>query len=154
VRVAAFRYLKRPFAANQTIEPTQVAGFNQFFDDVDGTDAWRFGVALDHRFSERIFAGLEASYRALEVPIRNSTDGALTGFEDQSEQLYRGYLSVLLSRQLSFSAGLVFDDQQRDIPDDLNDTLPHRVTTLFAPLTLTWHHPSSRASPRRWWISA
>ena len=33
VRAAAFRVLKRTLITDQTLEPTQVAGFNQFFDD-------------------------------------------------------------------------------------------------------------------------
>src|SRR5438093_2650685 len=33
VRAAAFRVLKRTLITNQTLEPTQVANFNQFFDD-------------------------------------------------------------------------------------------------------------------------
>jgi tetratricopeptide (TPR) repeat protein len=51
VRLAAFRALKRALTSNQTVEPTQVAGFNQFFDDINGTDAWRYGLAIDYKFS-------------------------------------------------------------------------------------------------------
>ncbi len=34
----------------QTIEPTQVAGFNQFFDLDNGTDAWNYGVPWIRNF--------------------------------------------------------------------------------------------------------
>ena len=37
IRAAAFRAFPRPTAARQTIEPTSVAGFNQFYDDIVGT---------------------------------------------------------------------------------------------------------------------
>jgi Tfp pilus assembly protein PilF len=37
LRAAVFRTVKRTLTSSQTIEPTQVAGFNQFFDDVNGT---------------------------------------------------------------------------------------------------------------------
>jgi len=43
LRAAAFRTLKRTLITDQTIEPTQVAGVNQFFDDNNATDAWRYG---------------------------------------------------------------------------------------------------------------
>ena len=43
LRAAVFRVLKRTLITNQTLEPTQVAGFNQFFDDINGTDALRYG---------------------------------------------------------------------------------------------------------------
>ena len=39
IRGAAFRTLKRTLISSQTIEPTQVAGFNQFFDDFNFTRA-------------------------------------------------------------------------------------------------------------------
>ena len=55
VRAAVFRVLQRTLIADQTIEPTQVAGFNQFFDDPNLTEAWRYGVALDQKFTNSIF---------------------------------------------------------------------------------------------------
>jgi len=39
VRGAVFRTLKRTLINDQTLEPTQVAGFNQFFDDFNATQA-------------------------------------------------------------------------------------------------------------------
>ncbi len=39
LRMAAFRTMTRTLISKQTIEPTQVAGFNQFYDDQPGTDA-------------------------------------------------------------------------------------------------------------------
>ena len=37
LRLAWFENVKSALAANQTLEPTQVAGFNQLFDDINGT---------------------------------------------------------------------------------------------------------------------
>jgi len=51
VRAAVFRTLKRTLITQQTLEPTQVAGFNQFFDDADLTEAWRYGGAIDQKFT-------------------------------------------------------------------------------------------------------
>ena len=59
VRVAAFRTLNRAFVSTQTIEPTQVAGFNQLFADREGDEARHYGAALDHKFSDRVFTGAE-----------------------------------------------------------------------------------------------
>jgi Flp pilus assembly protein TadD len=138
VRVAAIQTLKRPFAATQTLEPTQVAGFNQFFDDVDGTDAKRFAGAIDHRFGERWFAGVELSGRALEVPVTTTT-GTLARVEDREERLYRAFVSGLVTREFGVSAEYSYDDQRRNIPDSLVDAFPHRVTTQLAPLRASWY---------------
>jgi hypothetical protein len=73
LRAAIFRTVKRTLISDQTLEPTQVAGFNQFFDDVDVTKAWRYGIALDQEFSDRLFAGLSFAKRDLKVPGINPT---------------------------------------------------------------------------------
>jgi hypothetical protein len=70
VRAAAFRVLKRTLITNQTLEPTDVAGFNQFNDDLASTEAWRYGIGIDQKFSERIFGGMEVSRRNLKVPLQ------------------------------------------------------------------------------------
>ena len=69
VRAAVFRVLKRTLITDQTLEPTQVAGFNQFFDDMNGTEAWRYGGAIDQKFTKDIFGGVEFSKRDLKVPF-------------------------------------------------------------------------------------
>jgi hypothetical protein len=69
VRAAVFRVLQRTLISEQTIEPTQVAGFNQFFEDAAGTDSWRYGAALDQKFTDNLYGGVEFSKRELEVPF-------------------------------------------------------------------------------------
>ena len=74
IRAAFGSTLKRPFVRSQTIEPTQVAGFNQyftgfdlFFGDPEGTISERLGFALDQAFSNGVNAGIEISRRDLTV---------------------------------------------------------------------------------------
>jgi len=69
LRAAAFKVLKRSLISDQTLEPTQVAGFNQFYDDVASTEAKRYGLALDQKFSQRLFGGVELAKRDLMVPL-------------------------------------------------------------------------------------
>src|SRR6478672_10330017 len=67
VRAAAFRVLKRTLVTDQTLEPTQVAGFEQFFDQVDGSSYWRYGVGIDQKLRD-LLVGAEYSQRKIEVP--------------------------------------------------------------------------------------
>jgi tetratricopeptide (TPR) repeat protein len=69
VRVAATRVLKRTLITNETLEPTQVAGFNQFFDDLNRTKAWRYGIGIDQKITNSLFGGMEFSRRDLEIPL-------------------------------------------------------------------------------------
>lgn len=74
IRAAAFRVLKRTLVTDQTLEPTQVAGFEQFFDDVNGSSSWRYGVGIDQKFASQFFAGAEASKRDVKEPFVNAED--------------------------------------------------------------------------------
>jgi hypothetical protein len=71
IRAAVTRSIKRTLITDQTLEPTQVAGFNQFFDGIDVTKSWRSGIAVDQRLSRDIFGGLEFSTRHLKIPTIN-----------------------------------------------------------------------------------
>ena len=59
-RAAGFRTLKRTLVTDQTLEPTQVAGFNQFFDDATATESWVYGAAVDQKLGKKAFAGVES----------------------------------------------------------------------------------------------
>jgi len=69
-RAAAFRVLERSLVSEQTLEPTQVAGFNQFYEDGATTDSWRYGIGWDQRISEQVHGGLEWSRRDIDIPFQ------------------------------------------------------------------------------------
>jgi lipoprotein NlpI len=67
LRTAVMRKLSRELRNDQTLEPTQVAGFNQIFEDREGFEMLRYGAALDHRFSKRFYGGVEWSRREIDT---------------------------------------------------------------------------------------
>ena len=135
LRAAAFRTLKRTLITNQTLEPTQVAGFNQFFDENNATDAWRFGGAFDQKFSESIYGGAEYTYRDLDTPF--FSDKVKTANWD--EQTVRAYLFWTPHKWLAFSAEWLWEDFDRD--EDLTDGAKE-VKTHYIPLGINFFHPS------------
>jgi tetratricopeptide (TPR) repeat protein len=140
IRGAAFRTLKRSLIANQTIEPTQVAGFNQFYDDFNSTDAWRFGGAINQKFSHRIYAGGEFSYRDLDTPFTDATNpnNPKDSEEDQEEYEARAYLFWTPHDWVALRSEFVFErlvtEAKTDQPKDLN--------TYRVPLGISVFHPS------------
>jgi len=68
LRAAVFRRLNPALGRVQSLEPTQVAGFNQFFEDPAGTTAWNYGVGLDQTIGKNVFFGLAYQRRDLDVP--------------------------------------------------------------------------------------
>jgi tetratricopeptide (TPR) repeat protein len=141
VRAAVFRTLKRTLITDQTLEPTQVAGFNQFFDDINGTEAWRYGVAIDQKFTKDIFGGVEFAKRDLKIPTLDfSVDSAnpTTRVLDANEYLGRAYLFWTPHAWLALRAEYIFErfknDPALEEPEKLNT---HRV-----PLGIGFFHPS------------
>jgi tetratricopeptide (TPR) repeat protein len=113
IRAAAFRSLKRTLNANQTIEPTQVAGFNQFFDDPNSTDVWRYGAAVDHAFSNRLFVGAEFSQRDLDVSFFDAVNKVVKQV-NWTENLGIAYLYWMPLDWLSLSSKYQYEVFDRD----------------------------------------
>jgi hypothetical protein len=129
LRGAVFRTLKRTLVTDQTLEPTQVAGFNQFYDDLNATKAWVYGAALDQKFSQKIYGGLEGTYRDMKVPFFNQVAAATFEAEEDKwdEYLGRAYLYWTPHEWLALRAeyhGLI------------------RAETHSVPLGVNFFHPS------------
>ena len=140
VRAAAFRVLKRKLLTQQTLEPTQVAGFNQFYDDLNATDAWRYGAALDQKFTDSIFGGVELSKRDLEVPgVLISGDTIDVQKTDWDEYLARTYFFFTPHEWVSARVEYEYEKMERD-PDAFS-AFDH-VETHRVPFGLQVFHPS------------
>ncbi|MFM8331300.1 MAG: FecR domain-containing protein, partial [Candidatus Methylumidiphilus sp.] len=141
LRLAYFRNLRRQMVREQTLEPVQVAGFNQFFDDLVGTVATRYGVALDHHVNAQLALGAELSQRDLNVPSAFLDGGETAHAAFWRERLYRGYLywtppgeRVSISLEYSYED---FDNQDF-LPDRGN---PPSTRTHLLPVTISYFHP-------------
>lgn len=109
LRLSAFRTLQGPVISRQNIqprlEPTHVSGFNQFFFGPEGDEAWRVGLAVDHRINARMFTGVEVSGRNLDrqaVALMPDLTAQQTLAID--EDFYRAYLYWAPRPTWSFSA--------------------------------------------------
>ena len=69
LRAAAFKTVKRNSALEQSIEPTQIAGFTQLTDRTDMTVLKNYGAALDFRVNDRLWGGLEALKQDSDAPL-------------------------------------------------------------------------------------
>ena len=139
LRVAAFRTFKRTLLSNQTIEPTQVAGFNQFFDDTNATDSWRYGVAIDQKFSKELYAGVEYSKRDMEIPYLTET--LQTQNVDWEEQVGRAYIYWTPRKWLVASAEYQYERFERDHEFPGIEYIDSLKTNRL-PLSIKLFHPS------------
>ena len=145
LRGAVFRIVKRALINNQTLEPTEVAGFNQLYDDTNGTASWRYGVGLDHRLMRNLFVGGEATWREL--------CGAALYFCGGSRQAARkrgradaSHLRALASDPpgARAHAEFVYDRFSAETGQNLTFTgfFPEKVETYSVPFGVRYFHPS------------
>ena len=139
LRGAIFRTLTRTLVDAQTVEPTQVAGFNQFFDEIRSTDAWRYGGAVDQKFSESLYAGAEFAKRDLEVPFPVGDVTFPNQRLDWEEYLVRAYFFWTPHKWLSLSAEYLYEKFDYDRESNLG---AEEVKTHSFPLGFNFFHPS------------
>ncbi len=143
-RLAALEVMKPSLANNRLLEPTQVAGFNQFFDDVNGTQTELVGLGYDIRLSKTVHAGIELTSREMEIPFRfidiNPPFGESTEFEEQEEELGRLYLYWTPSNTVALSAEIISDTFEA--PDEADVNTPVEAETRSLPVSVKYFSPS------------
>jgi outer membrane receptor protein involved in Fe transport len=111
VRAALFRTLQRPFFSRQTVqpnlEPTEVAGFNQYLFASEGETTSQLSFALDHRLSDNVYIGGQIYERESTIPFLEFIPPSLEAIEsrvDAEERFGNLYLAWLPIDSMSLSA--------------------------------------------------
>lgn len=144
LRAAAFQAVKRTYIIEQTIEPTQVAGFNQFFDSLDMTLSRNYGLGLDVRFNNQLYGGLEAIRRDLEVPVGSQGSEPFEIEKDQEDN-YQAYLYWLPNPRWAVSATWRYEQfklQEGQYLRQLYFSTPVELKTTSIPLAIRYFDPS------------
>ena len=136
-RVAAFQTVKPALVASQTIQPTQVAGFNQFYDDRNGTQSRLYGLGVDARIAEGLYTGAEMSRRDLDTPPIGNTALPFV-VADQREDNYRGYLYMTMSKNWALSMEIEADRFNSSNETEEGTGPPLEVKTLSVPISLSY----------------
>ncbi len=138
-RMAAFSTVLRPTTTtNQTIEPTNIAGFNQFYDDLRGAKITKYGFAVDHSFSKTLKISIEPSWRSLNIPnINNNTS---TSFDEFDEQAIRAYLYFIINSKFTLSTEYFYENF-KSATNNINNTTPQNLVTSRIPITLNYSNP-------------
>ncbi|MGD2137432.1 MAG: TonB-dependent receptor, partial [Gammaproteobacteria bacterium] len=148
LRAAAFKVLKPTLVGNRTIEPTQVAGFNQLFDDAVGTKYWRYGLGADWHLSRNLVAGAEATWRNLDnepitqVSLNEAGDVEVQiDTEDRRERRNNLYLNWTPLEQVAVTAKFVYDYFESKENGILAGVVPEKVDTYSLPVTAAYFNP-------------
>ena len=97
----------------------------------------RYGVAIDQKFSNTLFGGLEYSKRDLDVPFLRP--GNTSGELDWDEKLIRAYFHWAPHKWMALTAEYLYEEFDRDkrFSDGALD-----VDTHYVPLGFNFYHPS------------
>ncbi|MET0068532.1 MAG: FecR domain-containing protein [Candidatus Thiodiazotropha sp.] len=117
LRLAAFRESRR-FDDDATLEPTQVAGFNQIYNDFSSdviVDSKRYGLAIDHEFNPSLFAGASVLHADLESSVQTLNE--LTFAVEQKtlgtdQNLTEAYLYYIPNNKINLKVELDYEDYQ------------------------------------------
>jgi hypothetical protein len=141
LRGAWFRTMKRTLITDQTLEPTQVAGFNQFYDDPSATETEVWGAALDQKFGRKVYGGFEYTRRDLTIPQNLLKDGVewIVTENPGKERLARAYLFAAPHPWLTFGAEYQYENF--DLSPELFFSFS-KVKTHRLPLSARFFHPS------------
>ena len=140
LRGTALRMLKRQLIVDQTLEPTSVAGFNQFFDDANGTVVDAYGIGLDVKFKRGLYGGIEATKRELEVPILDFFAGSITDIEDHDEERASAYLYWAPHSDWALRTEVEYERFERHGTGGSN--LPTEIKMLRVPLAVRYFNSS------------
>ncbi len=150
VRIAYIEMMQRALPAGQTLEPVQVAGFSQMYDDPFGTKSRQIAGAIDQRVGPRIYLGASASGRWMGIPYTafdslGQPIGASTPWKEEREAAYIRWLptdSIALSFQI--------------VKERFDRTAENQGTGAFlflkqvrAPVTVQWFSPSGISASLR-----
>ncbi len=137
LRATWFKTIKRSFDANQTLQPSQVLGFNQVFDDPNGTLSRRLGVALHHAFSTKTFAGAEVSARKSKVPNFPGEP-----YSDWNERFAKAYVYRVLNTRTTLTTELQYERLQRPEDNPGNEAFTD-IRSVIVPLALRFNGPTT-----------
>ena len=141
LRASVLRTAERTLIASQTLEPTQVAGFNQFFEDAESTDAWRYSIGIDQKFSPAIYSGAEFSRRTLDVPFTDLSRGGQVREANWEEDLARAYLYWMPQSWLALSMEYHYERFDRGPSPAFGEESIAEVQTHRLPLGVSFFHP-------------
>ncbi|MEM1298779.1 MAG: TonB-dependent receptor [Pseudomonadota bacterium] len=133
LRAAYAETLKRELVQDRTLEPTTIAGFNQFFDDFEQTDSQLIGGGLDVRVLDIGWLGGEFIYRELDTPERTVANARIKG----REKTARAYFNTTFGDNWAGSLGFEYVDSQTGQPDR-----PDLVRTFQIPVSVRYFDQS------------
>ncbi|MCG7995171.1 MAG: FecR domain-containing protein [Candidatus Thiodiazotropha taylori] len=139
IRIAAFKVLSSEIINNQTLSPTTIIGFNQYYDDYLGAESTRYALALDHSITDDFHTGVELTSRKIE----NEFDNPFLNDETHREKDHLIYAYYSFSPNIGLSGEYSYIKFERDFTENIIETArPASLETQTATFGVTYAHSS------------
>jgi tetratricopeptide (TPR) repeat protein len=132
LRAAYIESISRPHFLYQTIEPTQVAGFNQLFHIGQGSVIEQFGVGVDVQLTNTLSAGTDFTRKDIQVPWNNlAAEDFYNVIDHELSHIYFHWaatnrLGIRIGYEKDFFTGILS---------------PQKVKTKRVPIGINYHWP-------------
>jgi len=118
LRLVGLEVFTRDIVSNQTIEPTQVAGFQQFFDDIPGSDSELYGVGMDYQFSSNAASGIEYTDRNITSPLIDASGVTpIVIHSTIKKKTGRAYYYLSPSDHIATTVDYFYESTKEDVAD-------------------------------------
>ncbi|MDD5271658.1 MAG: tetratricopeptide repeat protein [Methylovulum sp.] len=131
-RLAVFDTLKSPIIVNQQLQPMQIAGFNQFFDDANGVKATQYAIGMDYHPAQNWYTGIELYTRDITFPYIQANTFLS---EPRTENLYRFYINWIIHENWIMNSGFRYEDFHAT-----GVASPKAVATAYLPTSVRFFH--------------
>jgi tetratricopeptide (TPR) repeat protein len=143
-RAALSRTITRPTTVDQTLFPTQIAGFNQQYDEFEGTTADLLGLNVQYQLLPNLTLGVLGQRRWLSDEfsrtIEDEDEGINWFIRNETEDHVEIYANTTIGERLALTGGLAVDRYQQKWQEATN--IPVRLTTLSVPFDIRYFAPS------------
>lgn len=145
-RAVATRTYQRPSLVTQTLAPTELAGFNQIYDDEDAPRTDTFAVSVETAPSDGVRVGVEGRRRLLASERTEIDEADLDQLAQDStrdareEDRLLGFAYWTPRENLAVSLAIAWERYRRQWRDSEDE--PIHVTTVSAPLGFRYISPS------------
>ena len=144
VRAAAFETVKPILANNRALEPSQISGFNQFYDDVNGTQSKKAGLAFDVMLTSNFYATLSMTRREMDVPNLFSDGFTVSEVIEEWEETQQSLSFYWIAgNRWSFAFEIIADTfENMEGENALSFDDPLEVDTLSLPISANYFSPT------------
>jgi hypothetical protein len=134
LRLAAFKTFYGRVINGQTLIPTQVAGFNQLYDDTVSTSSWRYGFAIDSKIGEKLHTGIEVTRRTSTQFLSNQI---LPDPEIENRQ-HVAYINLPLGKRIALSGKYRYDSTE----EEWKPSPPNDITSKSLSFEMRYNAPN------------